>query len=1829
MGGGNIISGATTASPVVNGSGTYIIIVTDALGCTGTATATVAIPYPLTIASSVTNSGPNGDQGAIDLTVTGGTTPYSYLWSNGSNQSDLYSLPPGVYTVTVVDANGCSQVHSATVEYGPGSNDSTLTLAAQITDAGCGTGCNGQIGLNISGGSGAYTYAWTGPGGFTTYLQNLNNVCPGYYCVTVTDAVTGSTKSACYTVSQSQTQSVDIQSTNAAFCNYDSTGSLSVCEKVCPHSAVTYFVEPPANCGQPLNLQSAIWTINGAESYAVSANKTEVSVVWGNAGAGLVKVEANDIQQGFCFQSTKCITIVEEPVSEFVSDPPAPLNAALQVCKGQTVKFQNQSLAYDVLEWQFSDDLSVLNEENPLHTFQTSGTFTVMLIARSNCLCADTSTLFVEVLDTEPPLLECVGSVCPGESVTYTTASNCSAYTWVVSSNGTVQSGGQASDNSITVQWNSGSQGSIALSASGCGGAACPQASVFYMPIISDEAEIRGPEIVCLGNEEEYSIEAFDGTDFVWTLPGGGSIIAGQGTNKVVVAWTGQPNPTATYLLSVKYNNCYLGCGGEDDIPVKILSPFVIDGPVEMCESATETFTTKFTAYPGNVNCNWSINAPDGTTAWTSPGATASINFTPANGAGTYRIFAVPSTNNTCSDGAEWRIKVVANPPKPVGISGPALICPGTPYTYTLSGNSSYALEWKIKNGAPAPTTQLGENVNVNWGNADPRWISVAQISTDGLGCVSDTVRMSVQSLPPVVVTGTSQVCIGALGSYSSVLFQNIDYQWEIIPADAGAIKSGQGKNAAEIFWQLPGNHTVKLTRCGSSATFPVTVHAEPEPIPAYPVGLCPNETGTALAAAIYTSYVWKNETGSTISNSTSTPVTPGTYSLIVTDLNGCKGTVEFTVNQYPKPNVTVTTADPTGFCNNSLYVSLTALTPDDGDFDYEWYRDGIPLGVNAPVYVTNQYGYYSASVTNEYGCKASDGTVQVFEYCGGGVCHNPTHKPKCDTNDVNFKITPSVRCDSFQFDLINLSGMYQPGSAEWHFGESGSDYLGNSTEENPAFTFPNAGKYIVVLYAQLTNGAECTVLDSVDVEVVAQFSQVMACPGDSTFFTDESTRLPEAGFASWHWDFGEPGAPASGIPSPGHPYASAGNYTATLTVTTASGCTSTYSENVFVPASPTPTFAPPAANCVNNASEFNALVSNDVTSVAWSFGDPVSGNLNASTSALAYHKFTPAGAYNVSLTATNLYGCRATFSQPVNITSNPFNGNITPAGNNVICEGKTIVLTAPVFGGANYLWSTGAGSSTITVGEEGVYDVTLTNANGCTYSPPAKTVEVNPAPVGVIKALEINELGQITGVSYLDLAVCAGEDVNLQVFDNGNFSYFWSGGNGNGEIITFSEDRGNALTVGTHTYTVTITNPGTGCTAVTSPFDVTVNPLPSGFSLSTNNVCAGTPGTITYTGPQPADWQILWNTGETGIGPLTTDETGLYFVRVVNEHGCVAQSNTVVIFPGPNIAALPAGCHSRCNPDTLCLPAMPDIVSWQWYFEGVPIPGATSSNLVATQSGTYWADLVDLNGCNAQSAPLTLNLYQGSGDISGQVWSDVNGNGIIDAVDTLVSGIPVVLLQNNVQVAASQSSAGGVFDFLNVLSTGYTVQIDSLSLASFWEIVIGENPVTLTGCAAKGFVDLLVNFKCVSSANTIQASTCPGTTYNYAGVDLAVGQIEVFNLTNSVGCDSVVTVSVSALPTSTSAFSVKTCPGTTYHYAGIDLAVGQTQDFYLTNYLGCDSVITVSVSALPTSASSLSVKTCPGTTYHYAGVDLAVGQIEVFNLTNSVGCDSVVTVTV
>ena len=163
-------------------AGTYCVTVTDNGGSTRDSCFTVTQPPALVVTASVINDVNENCQGAIDLTVSGGTLPYTYTWSNGATSQDISNLCPGPYCVTISYGQGCSLDTCFTVFSG---GLSVVLTATQYGDyqVSCNGICDGQITSTISGASGAVTYHWSN--GATT--ANISNLCAGSYTLTVTD----------------------------------------------------------------------------------------------------------------------------------------------------------------------------------------------------------------------------------------------------------------------------------------------------------------------------------------------------------------------------------------------------------------------------------------------------------------------------------------------------------------------------------------------------------------------------------------------------------------------------------------------------------------------------------------------------------------------------------------------------------------------------------------------------------------------------------------------------------------------------------------------------------------------------------------------------------------------------------------------------------------------------------------------------------------------------------------------------------------------------------------------------------------------------------------------------------------------------------------------------------------------------------------------------------------------------------------------------------------------------------------------------------------------------------------------------------------------------------------------------------------------------------------------------------------------------------------------------------------------------------------------------------------------------------------------------------
>lgn len=162
------------------GIGTYTVTVTDANNCTATQSVTITQPSGFTVSVSGTNPTCNGGTGSATATVTGGTSPFSYVWSpSGGNGSVANNLAAGTYTVNVTDGAGC--VSQGTVQI---TEPPALNLTMSTTNASCGNS-DGTASVSVTGGTGSYTYNWSPSGGTGS---TTTPVGIGTYTVTVTDA---------------------------------------------------------------------------------------------------------------------------------------------------------------------------------------------------------------------------------------------------------------------------------------------------------------------------------------------------------------------------------------------------------------------------------------------------------------------------------------------------------------------------------------------------------------------------------------------------------------------------------------------------------------------------------------------------------------------------------------------------------------------------------------------------------------------------------------------------------------------------------------------------------------------------------------------------------------------------------------------------------------------------------------------------------------------------------------------------------------------------------------------------------------------------------------------------------------------------------------------------------------------------------------------------------------------------------------------------------------------------------------------------------------------------------------------------------------------------------------------------------------------------------------------------------------------------------------------------------------------------------------------------------------------------------------------------------
>ncbi|NCA19764.1 MAG: hypothetical protein EBS86_01340, partial [Crocinitomicaceae bacterium] len=175
-------NGATTEDLSNLVAGTYTVTVKDLNNCTKNKTITITQP---SVALALTQTSINVNcfadaTGSINLNVSGGSPNYSYLWSNNATTQDLTGIIAGTYSVVVTDNNQCTQLLTATIT----EPLAPLSSALIATNVACFGNSNGSINLSPFGGTAPYTFLWS----TNTTTEDVSNLLPGSYSVTIKDA---------------------------------------------------------------------------------------------------------------------------------------------------------------------------------------------------------------------------------------------------------------------------------------------------------------------------------------------------------------------------------------------------------------------------------------------------------------------------------------------------------------------------------------------------------------------------------------------------------------------------------------------------------------------------------------------------------------------------------------------------------------------------------------------------------------------------------------------------------------------------------------------------------------------------------------------------------------------------------------------------------------------------------------------------------------------------------------------------------------------------------------------------------------------------------------------------------------------------------------------------------------------------------------------------------------------------------------------------------------------------------------------------------------------------------------------------------------------------------------------------------------------------------------------------------------------------------------------------------------------------------------------------------------------------------------------------------
>ena len=884
--GSSISSGGNTASASGSGPGTYTLNVTNLInGCTNTNA--IAVTTQTTKPIAVINTTPVITCNTPTVTINGGpASGVTYTWTGvsvvgGTNTANANINATGLYSLAVTSSsNGCVSTTPATVNITSNLVTPAITaLGSQTANSGCGT--SSLVTLSGTATPAGSTYTWTSSGGFASGVNNSTVIVNGSttYTLNSTHPVTGCISSLVYTVNPSANQpTLTVSSVSGTVTCANTIQSTTVTSN--PAAGVTYAWTGPGIVGASnaaavsgslagvynLTVTNTSNNCNSTASYILSANNTPITP---NAST------SNSVN---CNVTTATITTAPTPTSA--------------------------SFTYSWSTTATSSSVSV----NP--TVNTNYVVTVTNTANG---CTGSQTINVVANTIAPTAVSIVPNnivlACPAQTAFINgSATGAATYSWIAPAGGNILSGATTA----TAQVTSSSIGTFSLIAIGANGCAAAAATATVSPNTNAPTftlSNSNPSITCLTASPNVTVgltSTVSILSYAWSPTVG---IAGP-TNTSVVTFT----TAGTYTGVIVATN---GCISTTTVSVgsATISPSIVAGTgTAQTISCTNTIVTIAPTFTPSANLTYT---------WTGPGVIGSANnaSVQVNQNGSYSL-TVTNTLTGCSS-TSVTVNVFGTNVAPslnlTSSSAIGLSCQPNTSTVTLTATSSGAVTYSWSTGATASATPSS---TITTSSAGIYTVTVLDVNTNCSATQTIAVANNTTA-PSFTASASGNLPCGAAGTTTLNAIAsntNVSYNWS-----GPAINSGSNTSNPEV--SGAGVYTVIVTDNITSCVSIQTVIVNSTSVVA---AFNPNVTsGTAPLAVDFintsigaTTYSWSfgNGTSSQI-NPTNVFTTPGTYTVVLTSINGaCTSTAEVTIKVNQSIGLVPEVFTPNGDGHNDVF---------------------------------------------------------------------------------------------------------------------------------------------------------------------------------------------------------------------------------------------------------------------------------------------------------------------------------------------------------------------------------------------------------------------------------------------------------------------------------------------------------------------------------------------------------------------------------------------------------------------------------------------------------------------------------------------------------------------------------------------------------------------------------------------------------------------------------------------------------------------------------------------------------------------------------------------